>query len=383
MVYRYPNLYVHHASGQVYALANKITWSLSPGSAQKTIQLQTVIRKSSDNGKSWSDESCVKNENGGDFQGLRPSFFSLNGNLIPGLLSPEFCSFPEIPSNPSISQLADWIHSIDTLSSQPDMEVSSITLNPNSDVWKPFKVSITKSDFGPKLDTGSWEWSTCGGRSILLKRKPDIGRQLIPIFWKKTSVSDNGLMAESFYSGSLYSLENHAGSLWKTGKPVGPGNGECRFVELADRLILMHAMARPLRHTAKSYRRLAASPSQGTDWVGPNNDRDLPEIQRTGSWMRFSRIADGARMNRTMMTQVVNEISFTGLVLKLSYEEGMTWSHTFPVCTGWVDRSEMIDLNQQSIGVLYENGSRDFPWESISFQQISLSEITRGNDTQW
>jgi hypothetical protein len=263
------------------------------------------------------------------------------------------------------------------------MEVSSITLNPNSDVWKQFKVSITKSDFGPKLDTGAWEWSTCGGRSILLKRKPDIGRQLIPIFWKKTSVSDNGLMAESFYSGSLYSLENHAGSLWKTGKPVGPGNGECRFVELADRLILMHAMARPLRHTAKSYRRLAASPSQGTDWVGPNNDRDLPEIQRTGSWMRFSRIADGARMNRTMMTQVVNEISFTGLVLKLSYEEGMTWSHTFPVCTGWVDRSEMIDLNQQSIGVLYENGSRDFPWESISFQQISLSEITRGNDTQW
>lgn len=373
----------HPASGEVYALANKISWKFNPEPSRSDIQLQTVIRKSSDHGKSWSSESVVRDENGMDFKGLRPSFFTVGKNHSPGLLAPKFTALPAPPSNPSFSQWSNWIRSIDTLAYQPDMEVTSITLEPNSNVWKQFSASVSKSDFGSKLNKGSWEWSSCSGRSIQLKRKPDTGRQLIPVFWKNTVVLESGLISEKFYSGSIYSLGNHEGSLWKTGKPVGPGNAECHFVELADRLILMHAMARPLSENAETHRRLAASPSQGTDWVGPNNDQDLPEIQRAGSWMRFSRIAEGARMNRTMMTQVVNESSFTGLVLKMSYEEGMTWSYTHPIYSGWVDRSEMVDLNQQSVGVLYENGSRNFPWESISFQQIKLSEITQGNDTQW
>ena len=83
------------------------------------------------------------------------------------------------------------------------------------------------------------------------------------------------------------------------------------------------------------------------------------------------------------MTQYIKEVAFEGLVIRLSYEEGMTWSAKKYLHHGAVDQYEITALNDRFIGVIYEQGSSNFPWQSIDFQRCSIAEITEGEDTDW
>ncbi len=384
-IYRYPNLFVSQSTSTIFAYAQKIILHAPNSRSDHGVQLQSVVRKSNDDGQSWSNEVIVRDQSGIIFQGLRPVFFEASKERSPALMAPKLTHLPPLPTPGSESTIEDWLRKLDTHTESTNSPIQAVVSDDLGQNWKHYPVNIlpSASDLNTADNHKSWSWSTCGGRSIRLKRKPDQGRLLVPVFWKLISSATESDFSPLFYSGSIYSNQPHDGSEWRIGSPVGPGNAECRFVELADRLILMHALSRSSAKKEINYRRLAASPSQGMDWIGPHNDKDLPDNLNAGSWIRFSRIAEGARMNRTIMSQVVKEPNFKGLVLRMSYEEGMTWSFAYPIQEGAVDRSEIVGFNKNCVGVLYEHGTPNFPWQSISLKRIQLKEITQGADTNW
>jgi len=388
-IYRYPSLWTEQASGLLLALAQKFVFNSKHGSDETNVRTEWALRKSKDNGKTWGSEKIVQPNGSRSFSpGLRPAFFELSHpNRIRILGTP--CAIDSklnFHASVSMSDVHSWIKSMDTQTTSNTNDISCLYSGDAGETWNQEKILLEKA-WSPKQlkqqSKGTWEWGTCGGRSIRLKRQPDVGRLLLPVFWRRRFELTQEKELIWSYSGSLVSTAPHHGDHWLFGDPTGPGNAECRFVELADRLVLMHARDRDTRQKSSVFRRLAASPSQGMSWVGPNDDKDLPDQSSFGGWTRYSRIAEGAKWNRTLMTQYIKDAAFEGLVIRLSYEEGMTWSAQKYLHHGAVDQSEITALNDRFIGVIYEQGSSNFPWQSIDFQCCSIADITEGEDTDW
>ena len=168
----------------------------------------------------------------------------------------------------------------------------------------------------------------------------------------------------------LFGSKDH-GESWalKTETPVHPAD-ESKVIELADGRWMINSRV----NGGYGARHVHISADEGRTWSG-RRDTSLVDPSCNAAIIRYTSIADGYEKNRLIFS---NANSFKGrknLAVRISYDEGVTWCDGKVIDTGTAMYSDLTICPDGSIGILYEPGN------GVRFVSISLEDLTDGKDT--
>lgn len=291
--------------------------------------LDLLVKRSSDFGKTWSPQSIV-HEEGGDAK-------ITIGNPCPVIdQSTGFIWMSLCRDNKKVY----ITHSKDdgqTWSKPKD--ISAVATKPN------------------------WTWVATGpGNGIQLTRSKHAGRLVMPCDHRRggrNTYNTNG------HSHSLYS-DDH-GKTWKMGQPTDPGMNECAVVELVDGRLMMNMRS----YRGKNRRGIAISKDGGETWGHSIDDATLIEPVCQASFVRF----DGSRL---LFSNPASK-SRNKMTVRLSRDEGKTWSASRQLHAGPAAYSNLTVLSDNSIGIIYERGEKS-AYEKITFARFTLEWLANGKE---
>lgn len=218
----------------------------------------------------------------------------------------------------------------------------------NGETWARVR-EITSMVKGP--DWPKW-YATGPGHGIQLKS----GRLFIPANHGKTA-------------HALWSDDN--GLTWKAGKPVGNGTNEVMALERSDGIIYLNA-----RNSTDIFnRKYALSSDGGETWSAVRDDKTLVESVCQGSLLSL----DGPNDKKTFLFCNPASVRRERLTIRMSKDEGFTWNSGYRVYDGSSAYSDMVDLGEGKIGVIYE---RDW-YQHLTFAIVDLADINTSGIEHW
>ncbi len=210
----------------------------------------------------------------------------------------------------------------------------------------------------------------------------DITKELTPAGWPKLAfkfiTSGRGMQTRD---GKIYHTlvntrrgvfvfgsEDH-GKTWKHSDVAVQPADESKIIELANGDWMINS-----RVNGAGFRWVHTSDDNGKTWTS-KKDVSLVDPSCNGVILRYTDKADGYKKNRLLFC---NANSFKGrknLTVKISYDEGKTWSKGKVVDAGPSAYSDMTICKDGTIGILYEPG-----YKEVRFTRISLKDLTDGED---
>jgi len=227
-------------------------------------------------------------------------------------------------------------------------------------VW----VTYSKDDgrtWAPPLDiTASvklpdWSWYATGPVNGIQLRT---GRLLIPC-------DHNRLDATRRYSHVVYS--DDGGKTWKLGGSAGPDCNESTVVELRDGSLMLNMRS----YAGKNRRAVSISRDGGLTWTDPMLDDALIEPVCQASLIGF-----GKGRSRVLLFSNPASTERVNMTVRLSRDEGKTWSASKTVHAGPSAYSNLIELKGNMVGLLYERGDTD-RYERITFARFSIQWLNQ------
>lgn len=207
-----------------------------------------------------------------------------------------------------------------------------------------------------------WSWYGMGpGSGIQLEYGNKKGRLVIPAHHREFTTKK--LFAHAIYSDDF-------GQTWELGQPTPTiGGNESQIVELQDGRLLMNM--RNYNKTAPNQRQIAISHDEGASWEPSWFDSTLIEPPCQGSLImaRYQAAPQGLLLFANPPT--TNKRA--DLTLRASLDEGQSWPFQKEIFKGATAYSDLVQLDDNTIGVLYERG-HVFPYQGLSFEIVSLSE---------
>ena len=304
--------------------------------------IDTILKRSEDGGKTWSKQQIVWDDNG-----------HTCGNPC-----------PVVDRDTGIVWLlSTWNHGDDDTNiwagTGKDTRRAYVRHSKDDGItWSP-PVEITAT-------TKRKDWRGYGtgpGVGIQLRRGPHKGRLLIPC-WHTSTDYDFG--SHAFYS------DDH-GTTWKLGKQaLHPGITECQVVELVDARVMMNIRNRK----DKKCRMVAVSRDGGDTWPEMWDDPSLPEPVCQASLVRHSTEAEGGR-SRLLFSNPASASGRVRMTVRMSTDEGKTWPVARVLHAGPSAYSCLAVLPGGDIACLYEAG-HGHAYEMIVFQRFSLEWLTGG-----
>ena len=309
-------------------------------STSDTGDIDILLKRSSDNGQTWTDFEVIA-EKGGDVMGNPAPVMDRDTGTIWLLLTSNPAATPEqlIFAGEGEGTRTVWI----TKSTDDGV------------TWSP-KVEITESVKKP-----DWTWYATGPvNGIQLKS----GRLMIPC--------DHGVSgSDSVYSHVIYS-DDH-GETWKLGGTVDKDTDESTVVELADGSLMINMRS----NKGKNRREVAISQDGGLTWSESKFDETLIEPTCQASLLRFTEMGPFSK-NRLLFSNPA-ETTRVKMTVRLSYNEGKTWPVSKLIHQGPSSYSSLAILPDNTIGLLYEGGEEHRrAW--IKFARFNLEWLTDGAD---
>lgn len=210
-----------------------------------------------------------------------------------------------------------------------------------------------------------WTWYATGPCHGIQKSKlPHKNRLIIPANHKKI-VNEAGNVSVKSYSHVIYSDDN--GASWHIGGTVYPdGGNESSVVELSDGRVMLNMRS---YHKTDSCRSMAISENAGITWSKRRMQKELIEPRCQGSILSYS------------SDSLLNELYFSNphsfnrnnLSILRSLDNGESWSLLSVVEKNSAAYSDMVLLNNDTIGILYECGSLKEKYNTICFQIIPIN----------
>ena len=311
------------------------------GSASDSAPTDLVLRRSLDDGKTWTPAQIVARFPG--FTVGNPTSVEDTKTGIIWLLmtaNPAGVTEKEIDDGSPKGGRTVWItHSTD-----------------DGAHWAAAK-EITSS-----TKKSNWTWYATGpGNGIQLES----GRLVIPCDHKVAGT-------HAFYSHVIYS-DDH-GETWKLGGTAGPETNESAVVQLADGSLLLNMRS----YAGQHQRAVAVSHDGGLTWSKVRLDPTLNEPVCQASMVRDT-AARGDRKDRLLFSNPADTAHRDRMTVRLSYDEGKSWPVARLIYAGPSAYSSLAVLRDGTIGLLYERGETS-AYEEIEFARFNLEWLTHGAD---
>lgn len=203
------------------------------------------------------------------------------------------------------------------------------------------------------------------GRGIQTKS----GRLMVPLMVRKAFASSDEDHAHVVYS-------DDQGKSWHVGGSAGRKMGESKVVELADNSLMINMRS---KHGMQA-RAVSISQDEGLTWSEFEHDSQLIEPACNASIIRYTSQDGHHTKNRILFANPASTSAREKLSVRISYDEGKTWSAGKVINTGPSAYSSLTVLQDGTIGLLYERGDKN-PYQKISFARFSLEWLTDGKDS--
>ena len=167
----------------------------------------------------------------------------------------------------------------------------------------------------------------------------------------------------------LFGSDDHVKSWYVIDTPLKPGN-ESKVVELADGSWMVNS-----RSNGKGMRFVHVSADQGNSWE-TRPEAALIDPGCNGSFIRYTSAKDGTGKNRLLFSNAKMTEGRENLTVRLSYDEGNTWTDGKTIYPGSAAYSSMTILENGDIGLFFE---KDYYTENM-FVSFSLEWLTNGED---
>ena len=309
--------------------------------------IDLLVKRSVDNGKTWSDALTVAKGAGtgqgfGDAALVRTT--EQNGLLAifaggPGLNT-------STPSNPIRTYISKSIDNGQSWSTPTD---------------------ITSQLYGAECsdtERKSWYASFCASGNGLLTRD---GRIMFVAAVRETSSST---LSNYVY----YSSDN--GATWSISGKAMTGGDEAKITELNDGTLLMS-----IRRQSKGARYYTKSTNGGSTWSTPIASwNDLIEPNCNGDMIRYTSVLDGYEKNRLLHSIPNDPSNRVNVSVFVSYDEGSTWPVKKSICPTGSAYSSLTVLSDGTIGAFVEENPDDANF-SMYFTRFSLDWLTNGADS--
>jgi sialidase-1 len=125
----------------------------------------------------------------------------------------------------------------------------------------------------------------------------------------------------------------------------------------------------------KGLRIVHTSKDEGKTWE-TNEEPQLTDPGNNASFIRYTAIADGYDKNRILFSNSNDKKDRKNLTVKISYDEGATWSEGKTIYAGSAAYSSMTILENGDIGLFFEKND----YTENVFVSFSLEWLTDGKD---
>lgn len=288
--------------------------------------INIVIRRSADNGKTWSDIETVV-----DFP------------------------FGQSASDPSMI--------VDRQTNEIFMFYNYMDLDTEKDIYY---LHVTKS-----TDNGK-TWS----------KPEDITSQIAKPEWHKDFkfiTSGRGIQTQSgkllhtmvnLNSGlHVFGSDDHGKSWYFIDTPIQPAD-ESKIIELVNGTLMINA-----RVNKAGMRYVHTSKDDGKTW----KTEPVPQLVDPGcnaSIIRYTSVEDGYKKNRLLFSNAKSEKGRVNMTVRVSYDEGKTWTEGKTVYEGPSAYSSLTVMENGDIGLFFEQDE----YTKNPFVSFSLEWLTDGND---
>ena len=212
------------------------------------------------------------------------------------------------------------------------------------------------------------------GHAIQLEHGKKNGRLLFPANYTINVSGSNEGHSYAFYT------DDH-GATWHIGGTVEQGTNEAMAVEKTNGEILMtmrkqfHGPEGSNLGTSK-YRAGVISSDEGETFGTAFNDIELPDPVVQGSILRYTTTSEHDR-DRILIANPASQSSRVNMTVRISYDEGDTWQVSKVINSSYSSYSDMIIDNNTNINLLYEKWN---PY-GIYLAQFDLEWLSDGDDS--
>lgn len=219
----------------------------------------------------------------------------------------------------------------------------------------------------------------CGPGNAMIQLRS--GRLLVPARHRE----DIGKGRLRSFAHCFYS-DDH-GATWKLGGTIGIHTSECQFVELASGDVRVMSRNESADDAPDNLRHLTAlSHDGGATWTGLRRAEELITPRCHGPVERLT-LGDKPRLifasPASPYRQKEHPYGRYNLTIRLSYDEGESWSAGKTIWPHPASYSDIVVLEDKSIGFVYERGDKGSThyWDEIHFARFNLEWLTDSRDS--
>lgn len=303
--------------------------------------IDLLVRRSQDNGRTWSEQEVVWDDSGNT------------------------CGNP----CPVVDRQTGTIWLLSTWNRGDDHE-PQIIAGTSKDTRRVFVVSSTNEgvswskprEITSDVKSPDWTWYATGpGNGIQIEQGEHAGRLVVPCDHIEAKT-------KHYYSHTVYS-DNH-GATWKAGGST-PNHqvNECQVVELARGRLMLNMRNYAPSRTA---RQRAFSRDGGITWEDQGFDETLVEPVCQASIVRYS--WPGEKTANVILFSNPAGTRRTNMTVRATFDDGGTWPGKCSLHAGPSAYSALTVFKDGTAACLYERGAKH-PYEQITLARLTLRDL--------
>jgi sialidase-1 len=213
----------------------------------------------------------------------------------------------------------------------------------------------------------SWGWYATGpGTGIQLKNGSHKGRLVIPANHSYDDPERTLRNGPYGYGAHVLFSDDH-GKTWNRSESIKPGCNESQVTELSDGTLLMNMRS----YNDQYSRAVALSKDGGETWTGIDHDHQLVESKCQASLLHVGKYK---KENLYLFSNPAVPVGRTAMTVKTSFNDCESWSNAKLIYDGPSAYSCLVKLPNGQVGLFFEAGEKR-PYEKMIFVSFKPKKL--------